>query len=67
MGCTLAFKKEDGSFVCPCHGARFDRLGAVQRGPAKADLFCFSIEEDAQGQLVVDKTKTISCSNKSKF
>ena len=36
-GCTIT--GEDGStYVCPCHGSRYDRSGHVLAGPAKASL-----------------------------
>jgi Rieske Fe-S protein len=36
LGCRVS-AVEDG-FVCPCHGSRFDRDGAVLQGPATAPL-----------------------------
>jgi Rieske Fe-S protein len=36
-GCTVT--GEDGTtYVCPCHGSRYDRSGHVVGGPAKASL-----------------------------
>lgn len=36
LGCRVS-ASEDG-FVCPCHGSRFDRRGAVLQGPAPEPL-----------------------------
>jgi Rieske Fe-S protein len=37
FGCTIS-GYESQTFVCPCHGSRFDTSGAVQRGPANRPL-----------------------------
>lgn len=50
QGCTVG-RAEDGSFVCPCHGAKYDRQGRVVRGPAKRDLPQFQINQ-RQGDRV---------------
>lgn len=58
-GCTVNFKEKDKLFACPCHGAQFGADGAVQRGPAQADLVWFDVSRGADGRLSVDKTKTV--------
>ena len=37
-GCTVDWKAEEKSFVCPCHDATFSSTGAVTKGPAKKSL-----------------------------
>ncbi|MEL6135949.1 MAG: Rieske 2Fe-2S domain-containing protein [Cyanobacteria bacterium J06626_23] len=38
LGCTVNWNPETQSFACPCHGSRFDALGAVIEGPAPRAL-----------------------------
>ncbi len=44
QGCTVK-KQEDGTFLCPCHGAVYDENGKVTKGPAKQDLAHYKIVE----------------------
>ncbi len=37
-GCSVIWQAQDAAFVCPCHGGRFDRDGAVVEGPPKLPL-----------------------------
>ncbi len=50
QGCTVA-ARPDGTFRCPCHGARFDRDGKVLEGPADRDLARYRVR-DRQGDRV---------------
>lgn len=43
----------DQGVQCDCHGATFDRLGSVVRGPAEDDLTHFAVELDAAGNITV--------------
>jgi len=36
-GCTITGADGD-TYVCPCHGSRYNRSGQVQAGPARASL-----------------------------
>jgi Rieske Fe-S protein len=36
-GCTVS-GADGATYVCPCHGSRYDRTGHVLAGPAKASL-----------------------------
>ncbi len=41
LGCTVNFDSkagDDGQFVCPCHGGRFDTSGNVVAGPPPTGL-----------------------------
>jgi len=41
QSCTITGTDGD-TYVCPCHGSRYSRSGAVVRGPAMASLRRFS-------------------------
>ncbi|MFP4298018.1 MAG: FAD-dependent oxidoreductase [Spirulinaceae cyanobacterium] len=53
QGCTVQ-RQENGEFICPCHGARYNRQGEVVSGPAKRDLARFEIQnrQDDSIQLI---------------
>jgi len=38
MKCTVSWNLTEQSWDCPCHGARYSRLGKVLTGPADRDL-----------------------------
>jgi len=38
QGCLVVMMTTQRVFVCPCHGSRYDRTGAVVRGPAVEPL-----------------------------
>jgi Rieske Fe-S protein len=50
--CKLA-AEPDRSFLCPCHGSRFDFGGRVMKGPAKRDLPVYPVFTNESGQLLV--------------
>jgi Rieske Fe-S protein len=37
-GCTVLWRAEERSFLCPCHDSRFDAAGAPTSGPAARAL-----------------------------
>ena len=51
LACThngCAVSPADTGFICPCHGARFDQLGQVTKGPAEIDLTRFMTSSSKQ-------------------
>ncbi|MEL4897588.1 FAD-dependent oxidoreductase [Crocosphaera sp. Alani8] len=55
QGCTVK-KQEDGSFLCPCHGAVYDENGQVKNGPARQNLAQYKvIEKDYQSVNLVSQ------------
>lgn len=53
-GCVVQYTGGAGEFVCPCHGARFDRTGSVLQGPASRSLSPITVTKGSDGQLYVD-------------
>ncbi len=54
LGCTVRTDRENGGFICPCHGSRYDSEGHVIAGPAPASLPFVRVDQDRRGRLVVD-------------
>jgi nitrite reductase/ring-hydroxylating ferredoxin subunit len=50
-------KAKDGQIACPAHSSKFDLKGAPKSGPAKKALARFGISVNAEGHIIVDKTK----------
>ena len=53
LGCKIN-KVENDTFVCPCHGSKFNLDGIPQNGPATKPLHELEIiKEKATGDLVI--------------
>lgn len=59
LGCTVNHFQSDEKFHCPCHGSVFAADGSVQHGPAPRPLQWFEVTLARDGQLNVDKEKTV--------
>ncbi|MGC1396317.1 MAG: ubiquinol-cytochrome c reductase iron-sulfur subunit [Coleofasciculaceae cyanobacterium] len=53
QGCTVEWKQDEKSFVCPCHGAKYSAQGKVLREPALQPLQTY--EAKIQGDTVLVK------------
>ena len=62
LGCTVAFFQSDDCFHCPCHGSVYSATGKVLHGPAPRPLNWFEVTLARDGQLRVDKDKTVPAS-----
>ncbi len=57
LGCTPDWKETDNKFKCPCHGSGFDTEGRNFEGPAPRPLDRLYVSLDAEGQVLVDKSR----------
>jgi cytochrome b6-f complex iron-sulfur subunit len=58
LGCIVK-RQEDGQFLCPCHGSLFAANGRVLNGPAPTALNWLEMSIAPDGQIMVDKTRTV--------
>lgn len=57
LGCIPNWLSAESKFKCPCHGSGFYVSGINFEGPAPRPLERYKIGVNAQGYIVVDKTK----------
>ncbi len=57
LGCIIA--QTDDGFACPCHGSVFNKQGKVKGGPAPRALPWFELSLSPEGQLIVDRSRTV--------
>lgn len=53
-GCKVK-AQDDQSFLCKCHGSRFDANGHVTKGPAQRDLPRLQVTEGDGSRLLIRK------------
>jgi Rieske Fe-S protein len=51
LGCIV--EARDDGYTCPCHGSRFDKNGAVLRGPSTHDLRSLHLEVGSTNHLIL--------------
>ena len=59
LGCMTAWKQDEGTIACPCHGSRFSREGQKMAGPAPKPLPWLRTWLNDDGNLMVDRSTTI--------
>jgi cytochrome b6-f complex iron-sulfur subunit len=60
LGCLTAYKPELGIIACPCHGSKFSKDGTKVAGPAPRPLPWLRMWLSDDGELMVDRSMTIS-------
>ncbi len=58
LGC-IAGRQDTGEFLCPCHGSRFNAGGEVLGGPAPSALSWLELSIAPDGQLVLDRQRSV--------
>ncbi|KAF3886155.1 MULTISPECIES: QcrA and Rieske domain-containing protein [Nostocales] len=51
-GCDVGWKKDENSFVCPCHGSKFAADGKVLNGPADKPIPTYTAKVEGNEVLV---------------
>ena len=59
LGCTPRWLAAENKFKCPCHGSGFYKSGLNFEGPAPRPLDRLKVTVGDDGQLVIDKSKTL--------
>jgi cytochrome b6-f complex iron-sulfur subunit len=59
LGCITQWNPALDVIACPCHGSRFAKDGAVERGPAPRPLQNFAMRLMPDGNLMVDKLEAV--------
>lgn len=60
LGCLVRWDETSDTFLCPCHGGRFDADGACLDGPPPRPLPSYEVFLSTDGQLVVDTAQVKS-------
>jgi cytochrome b6-f complex iron-sulfur subunit len=55
LGCRVPFCQSSQWFECPCHGAKFDRVGEYRSGPAPRGMTVLGATVE-RGRLIIDTT-----------
>ena len=61
LGCAPNWIGTERKFKCPCHGSGYDMEGRNFEGPAPRPMDRASVETDAEGQVVVDLSRLLTC------
>jgi cytochrome b6-f complex iron-sulfur subunit len=53
MGCEVAWQPADKTFLCPCHGGKFNAQGQVLEGPPPSPLATYPVTVTPDGSILV--------------
>ena len=59
LGCVTKRDTDTGNFKCACHGSQFNPEGTVTAGPAPKGLNWLALSVAPDGQVVVDRRRTV--------
>jgi cytochrome b6-f complex iron-sulfur subunit len=59
LGCLTVWNADRGIIACPCHGSKFNDLGAKLEGPAPRGLPWLKVWLSDEGDLLVDRATVI--------
>jgi len=57
LGCTVQFRKDEGSIWCACHNGRYDLDGRNVSGPPPRPLERYVVHEEGD-DIIVEKVKS---------
>jgi Rieske Fe-S protein len=64
LGCLV--KEDPDGFLCPCHGSRFARDGALLKGPAPSGLPWLAVSSLGGGAYMIDEGKIVPAGTKAR-
>lgn len=59
LGCITQWHPEEDLIECPCHGSRYEKDGAIVRGPTTRPLPHFAMRLMPDGTLLIDKAAIV--------
>jgi cytochrome b6-f complex iron-sulfur subunit len=59
LGCITQWHPEEDLIECPCHGSRYQKDGAIVRGPTTRPLPHFAMRLMPDGTLLIDKSAVV--------
>ena len=45
LHCNVVWRRQDKTWLCPCHGSQFDAKGKLTRGPSEKNLAKLQIKD----------------------
>ena len=54
LGCRVPWCNTSQGFECPCHGSKYNMVGAYYAGPARRNLDRFIVNVNTSGKFIID-------------